>query len=271
MSRSPDRQEEFGAGPFVTLRLQSGAVWRARSHRKGLHGHRVTQSIWQSRSFNILMAVGFAIGSACFIAGAALSLSPEMAQTLKLSADQVNLIYFLGSIFFTTAAYLQLLQAANAPPHPGELVSKTGLHLLGWRPYDPGWLSSALQFAGTLLFNLNTFDAMQVSGDWVSQDIAIWAPDMLGSALFLTSSYLALIETCHKWYSWRPRELAWWIVMVNFLGCVAFMVSAFLAYSPQSGAISQMVTFSVAFTMLGAVGFLQGAMLALFESPAAPA
>ncbi len=213
------------------------------------------------------MAVGFAIGATFFIAGSTLSLSPGMARALNLSDDQVNLVFFLGSIFFTTAAYLQLLQAANVPPHPGELVVKTGVRLLGWRPFDPGWLASALQFVGTLLFNLNTFDAMQGGGNWLSQDVAVWIPDMLGSALFLTSGYLALIETCHKWYSWRPKELAWWIVIVNFLGCVAFMASAVLAYTPQGGATTQIVTFSVAFTLVGAMGFLQGAVLALFESP----
>jgi hypothetical protein len=267
MGRATVRQGEFGAGPFVTLRLQPDGVWRARSHRKGLHGHRVTQSIWQSRGFNMLMAVGFAIGSACFIVGSALSLSPRTTHALNLSDNQVSLVFFLGSIFFTTAAYFQLLQAANVPPHPGELVSKTGVRLLGWRPFDPGWLASALQFVGTLLFNLNTFDAMQGGGNWLSQDVAIWAPDMLGSAFFLTSSYLALVETCHNWGSWRTRELAWWIVIVNFIGCVAFMASAVLAYTPQSGAITQMVTFSVVFTLVGAMGFLQGAVLALFESP----
>jgi hypothetical protein len=39
----------------------------------------------------------------------------------------------------------------------------------GWSPRDIGWLSCALQFIGTLLFNVNTFDAMLPDLSWLSK------------------------------------------------------------------------------------------------------
>ena len=101
--------------------------------------------------------------------------------------------------------------------------------LFGWRPHDIGWLSRALQFIGTILFNFNTFDAMIPSLNWFQQDLLIWVPDIVGSILFLASGYLAFIETCHAHWAWNPRSISWWVVFTNLLGCVGFMISALFA------------------------------------------
>ena len=261
---------DSGAGPFVTLRhltLADGSlIWRARHHRKGLGTQHSGGSVWQSRGINILMALGFAVGALLFVAGAVLSLWPGLTKALALSEYEANFIYFAGSLFFTAAAYLQLLQAANAPPWPGAAGGQSHITLLGWRPDDPGWLASAVQFAGTLLFNANTYDAMHGGGGGLGQDLTIWGPDIVGSALFLIAGYLALIETCHSCWAWRPRELAWWIVMVNFLGCIAFMASACLAFVPPGGIVASIVIISTGFTLVGSLGFLTGALLSVPES-----
>jgi hypothetical protein len=43
-----------------------------------------------------------------------LSLAPALEQAWSLETTQVNAIFFMGSIPFTIAAYLQLFQAASA-------------------------------------------------------------------------------------------------------------------------------------------------------------
>jgi hypothetical protein len=107
---------------------------------------------------------------------------------------------------------------------------------------------------------------MHGGGGWLRQDLTIWGPDIVGSALFLIAGYLALIETCHGCWAWLPRELAWWIVMVNFLGCIAFMASACLAFVPPGGIVASIVIISTGFTLVGSLGFLTGALLSVPES-----
>jgi hypothetical protein len=165
---------------------------------------------------------------------------------------------------------LQLFQAANVGeflPDQARLTQRP--KLFGWRPHDVGWLSSALQFVGTILFNVNTFDAMIPALDWLQQDLEIWAPDIVGSVLFLASGYLAFIETCHALWAWNPKNISWWVTFINLLGCVGFMISAVFAFVPPGLPNVDAVTLSVAFTLLGAIGFLVGSLLMLPETAAA--
>jgi hypothetical protein len=269
MTHGIEVSADRGVGPFVTLRhlsLPDGhRLWQARDHRKGLGTPLAPRAFWQTRAFNALMAVGFVIGAALFVLGAGLSLRPVLATSLTATAAEINVIYFAGSVFFTLAAYLQLFQSANAGPTQMSGQAPRLRSFVGWRPDDPGWQSSAAQFLGTLLFNANTFDAIQ-GGGWLRQDLAVWGPDILGSMLFLYAGYLAVIETCHAWWAWRPRSLAWWIVTVNFVGCVAFMVSSIFAFVPPAGAVAGVVAFSTACTLVGAAGFVIGAVLSIVES-----
>lgn len=269
MTQGHDLIAGRGVGPFVTLRhLPSPGghmIWLARNHRKGLGATLAPRRFWQAPLFNILMATGFAVGAILFISGAAMSLDPALATAAGLSVRGVNTVFFAGSVFFTLSAYLQLFQSANAGQVAISSAPPQVRSLIGWRPKEPGWLSSFAQFLGTLLFNANTYFAIQ-GGSWLRQDLTIWAPDFFGSVLFLLSGYLALVETCHDWWDWQPRNLAWWIVVVNFLGCIAFMISAALAFVPPSGAATGLVATSTAFTLIGAVGFFAGALLTVAES-----
>jgi predicted membrane protein len=124
-----------------------------------------------------------------------------------------------------------------------------------------------LQFAGTVLFNFNTFDAMSPSLSWLQQDLMVWAPDVVGSVLFLASGYLAFAETCHAHWAFRPRSLTWWIVWINLLGCIGFMISACFAFVLPGGMSEHAITVSTAWTLQGALCFFIGAVLMLFESP----
>ena len=179
----------------------------------------------------------------------------------------VNRIFFAGSIPFTVAAYLQLFQAANAGEIPLRDDQSSHRRLFfGWQPHNIGWLSSALQFVGTILFNINCFDALLPTIDWRQQDLEIWAPDFTGSVFFLVSGYLGFIETCHAHWAWKPSSLSWRVVFINLLGCIGFMVSAFFAFVTSGSPNPETVTISVAFTLVGAVAFLVGSLLMLPES-----
>ena len=137
---------------------------------------------------------------------------------------------------------------------------------LGWRPADIGWVSSAFQFLGTLLFNINTFNAMSSDLSWIQLDVRVWLPDLVGSLLFLASGYLAFAETCHSHWSWNFRDLSWRIVFANLIGCLAFMAAAITAFSSPNSTNLTLEFFSMAMTTLGAGGFLVGAIMMLPES-----
>lgn len=265
-------KRELGAGPFVTFRhlvlFEREVLWLARNHRRGLGPNLAPRAAWQRPLFNIAMGVGYAVGSVLFALGAMLSLFPQLLH-LPILPKYTAQIFFIGSIFFTCAAYLQLFQSANAGTKPVSTSAPRFVSFLGWNPKDIGWLASSTQFLGTLFFNASTYYAIQ-GGSWMRQDTMIWGPDILGSTLFLLSGYLAVVETCHKWWSWKERTLAWWIVMVNFAGCVAFMTSAVLAFVPASGMIDAMVRLSNFLTLVGAIAFFSGAVLAMYECTSKP-
>ncbi|MFG0266633.1 MAG: hypothetical protein ACF8AM_16025 [Rhodopirellula sp. JB055] len=207
----------------------------------------------------------FAIGATCFVFASCGSLFPGSVKG-TLFQRHLNAIYFAGSIPFTTAAWLQLFQAANARTNL-ESRSTDRRVWLGWYPSEIGWLSCALQFGGTVLFNINTFNAMSSSLNWLQEDLMVWVPDLVGSILFLASGYLAFAETCHAHWAFRPRSLEWWIVLINLLGCIGFMISACYAFVAPGPENQQAITVSTAWTMVGAVCFLIGALMMLFETP----
>jgi hypothetical protein len=278
-----DCAEKTGPWPFVTRRVVASVdgttrFWSSRHHRKGLRyieaaekrlGQAIAGSkwrcLWMPGQLNWWIGSIFAIGSLLFAVASVLSLSPTLAAAWSLDATRVNAIFFAGSIPFTTAAYLQLWQAANAGDfNSGEKQTPQRWKFFGWRPHNIGWLSCALQFIGTILFNVNTFDAMLPSLNWFRQDLMIWAPDIIGSILFLASGYLAFIETCHACWAWSFGDISWWVVFTNLLGCVGFMIAALFAIvlpTPETEA----VTLSLIFTLLGAIGFFVGSLLMLPE------
>lgn len=274
--------EAKGPWPFITRRIYSWAdgsrlVWHSRYHRKGLlrDGDEATTAnllscVWLPRELNWWIGVIFALGASLFALASIFTLAPALARWCSLDSTGISAIYFAGSIPFTTAAYLQLYQAANAGEFPSGDSTSSRRAYFGWKPQDIGWLSAALQFAGTILFNINTFDAMNPSPNWFGQDLTIWAPNLIGSILFLASGYLAFIETCHAYWAWNPCNVSWDVVFANLFGCVGFMASALFAVAlPQQSSIETM-TLSVIFTLLGAIGFFVGALLMLPEAVLPP-
>ena len=107
---------------------------------------------------NRWIGVLFAIGSTCFAVG------PFPGYVHLVGASATAATFFVGSIFFTSAALLQLIE-------------------------ERGW-ATGIQFAGTLFFNLSTGRALGAS----NEAELIWRPDAWGSICFLAASWLAWRE-----------------------------------------------------------------------------
>jgi hypothetical protein len=152
-----------------------------------------------------------------------------------------GLTYFVGSIFFTSAAFFQLIQ------------SHTRLDIS----------ASAIQFVGTLWFNLNTFDAMQTYWSAHQENLAIWTPDFVGSICFLVASWMAMLSVCKKPWCVHRSDSLWWVNAVNLLGSVFFMISAIAAFVLPS--TNELIDASAANsgTFLGALCFLWAARLSI--------
>ena len=102
--------------------------------------------------------------------------------------------------------------------------------------------------------------------NWWQQDAYIWLPNIMGSVLFLSSGHLAWIEVCHAHWAWEPQNVSWWVSGINMMGCLAFMISALLAFVPEISIAGGTVALSLGFTLAGATCFLLGALLLLPEA-----
>jgi len=197
------------------------------------HGLAVAHRPVARERWDLLIALGFAVGSACFFIGP----FPGFLQLVGDGADGV--VFFVGSVFFTFAAALELREAT--------------LRLGRWAA-NPSWWSAAVQFAGTLLFNLNTFDAMQDSLSAEQENRLVFAPDLIGSACFLASGVLA-----YRAATGPEHRMA----AVNLAGCVLFGISALASYVvPSTGSVLDLAAVNWC-TALGALCFFVGSLMLL--------
>ncbi|MET0823080.1 MAG: hypothetical protein ABWY79_01875 [Solirubrobacterales bacterium] len=250
-------------GPFTTwVEYRTGdgatAIWDSRFHRK--HASLLSRSGRPAgRSASWWIGVLFAIGSVCFVLGP----MPGFVQLVGSAAD--GTVFFVGSIFFTSAALLQYLEAANADrgPQGGE---HRRMRLLTFEPHRIDWWSTLIQLVGTLYFNVDTFRAMEQSFDTSQVDRLVWRPELFGSICFLIAGLLAYLEVRGGGILRAERNLEWKIATVNLLGCILFMVSAIAGYVvPSTGDVLDLAAANLA-TALGALCFLVGAVLLLPES-----
>jgi hypothetical protein len=93
----------------------------------------------------------------------------------------------------------------------------------------------------------------------------VWKPNVFGCICFLVASSLAWLEVGRRWWSWRPRELSWWIAGANLVGSIAFAVSAAAAKVVPATDQPRNVTLMNLGTFIGALGFVVGALLLLPE------
>jgi len=257
-------------GPFVTrvaFRRPDGVLegWTSRRHRKQHEPLTAGSVWWQPRALGWWIALLFAIGSACFAVGVV----PSYASAMGPSADAWT--FFVGSVFFTSAGYLQFVQAINAPSNALPQPGRRRRRLMAWQPERIDWWACGVQSIGTLCFNISTFAATRAALDPLQSHRLVWAPDMLGSIAFIVASWLAWVEVCHRWFAWRPRDISWVIVAMNLGGSIAFLISAFAAYTDkENGEIANLPIANLG-TFVGAVGFFVGAVLLVPEMRAGEA
>ncbi|GAA3806539.1 YrhK family protein [Cellulomonas soli] len=200
------------------------------------------------------VAALFALGSTCFVLGA----TPGYASLVGVQADCWT--YAIGSVFFTLAALLQVLISlgvVRAEARP--LAAARWRHHV--RALDrPAWWAGTVQLAGTVLFNVSTFAALDASLTLDEAQRRVWAPDALGSVAFLVASALAFADVARPWVAWRPRDLTWAVATLNLVGSVAFGVSAVAAKYVPSGELRDAALANLG-TFVGGVCFLVGAVL----------
>ena len=189
------------------------------------------------------MALFFACGSACFFVGP----FPGYANLVGDAADSVT--FFVGSVLFTGGGALQTSLAFPERHAPG--------------PGRAGWWAAAIQSAGTLFFNVTTYQAMYTALSSYEYDRLVWRPDALGSICFLVSGAIAYRASPRR--GWLPLRggRGWWEPSVNLLGCVFFGISAVAGYVvPSSGSIIDLAAANWN-TALGAACFLACAVATL--------
>ncbi len=189
------------------------------------------------------MAFCFALGSTCFLIGP----FPGYANLVGETADSVT--FFVGSILFTIGAALQswLAWGGRRSPDGGRAA----------------WWSSLIQSAGTLFFNLTTYQAMHTAVTGPEYDKLVWRPDWRGSVCFLVSGAIAYrASSRRRWHGLLPvrGSAGWWQPAVNLLGCILFGIAALAGYVvPSTGSVLDLAAANWN-TSLGAACFLACAL-----------
>lgn len=163
----------------------------------------------------------FLVGSTLFAVGSAPGVS-------GFSIVLASVLLFAGSIFFTSAAAEQLRTSESDRLDIG---------------------SSVIQLAGTIMFNMNTFAALDGRLETRSLDFLVWLPNALGSICFLVCSVMARLAV--RGQGAKAKRIA----DLNLIGSIAFGFSAVASYVLPStdAAINQ--TLAYRGTMAGAICF----------------
>jgi hypothetical protein len=203
------------------------------------------------RNFSWWIGTLFMIGSFCFAAGTVIAVSEN--------PKPAGIVFFIGSIFFTSAGYSQFLEVINAGgADPG---APDKIKMFAIQRGDIEWQATFIQFVGTLFFNVTTFAAMWSILDAEQVKRLVWSPDVFGSIAFLWASALAVIEVRRNWQGQPTRNREWSITWLNMIGSVAFGVSAIGAYViPDTGSLLN-AAWDNGGTFIGAVCFFIGAYL----------
>jgi hypothetical protein len=213
-----------------------------------------------ARRANAVAAGAFLVGGSLFAIGAALSQAhiggPRLAAV----------VYMLGGVFFSTGGYASVLLAINAPHRRRDGSWARGRWR--WWAREPGnydYLAAAVLFVGTLVFGVNLVDSLLGHLTPTQENRLVWNPDLIGCALFLISGHLAMVDISGSWWRLWGEGLGWWIVLVNQVGSVLFMVAAVASFVRADG---DLIAVGIANwgTLTGALCFA-GAGAAQFREP----
>ena len=207
-------------------------------------GRRRADSYRDRPLVNAIAATSFVIGGSLFAIGAALAQADIGGPLLPAS------VYLAGGVFFCSGGFTSVLMARGT----------TRLE----------YLSAVVLFVGTLVFAINIVDSFIAELTPVQQDRLIWSPDIIGCALFLVSGHFAMVQLTGTWLPRHPPPgLGWWILVVNQVGSVLFMVSAVASFVHSDG---DLVAAGLANwgTLTGALCFAIAGVMQEFERPAEP-
>ncbi|HXS33483.1 MAG TPA: hypothetical protein VN758_06915 [Solirubrobacterales bacterium] len=215
----------------------------------------------RSALLNAVAATAFLVGGSLFAIGAALAQA-------GVSTTACASVYLVGGVFFSTGGYSSVLQVVNEPGEQGAEPARWR-----WWSREPSrlqWLSAVVLFAGTLVFAINLVDSFIAELSPAAEDRLVWSPDMVGCALFLISGHLALVEIGGGRRFWRHRDLGWWIVGVNQIGSVLFMISAVASFVEPASAEAVNIGIANWGTLTGALCFAVAGLMQEFEHPLGP-
>jgi len=215
------------------------------------------------RWVNAISATAFVLGGSLFALGAALSQCDVGGPRLAA------VVYLVGGVFFTTGAYAALLQVANAPrgADPDGILRTPPWR---WWSLEPGrldWSSAVTLFVGTLFFAVSLTDALVGDLSVAQLHRLVWSPEVVGCVLFLVSGHLALTEMRHDRPRGRRTDLGWWIVVVNQIGSVLFMVASIAAFLRPATGDELAVGVANWGTLTGALCFAVAGAMQEFERP----
>jgi len=189
------------------------------------------------------MAALFALGSACFLVGP----FPGYAQLVGAQADAVT--FFIGSLLFTAGGAAQ-----TAIGFPDRRSSPAG---------TAAWRAATIQSAGTLFFNVTTYQALHTALSNPDYNRLVWRPDALGSICFLVSGAIAYRASARHGFRPARGRPGWWEPSINLLGCILFAIAAVAGYLvPSTGSLINLAAANWN-TALGAACFLACAMATL--------
>jgi hypothetical protein len=216
------------------------------------------------RRCNDLSGASFILGGALFTLGALL------AQYDGAALPTIDWTFLIGGFWFSTGAYVALVQELNSPRKIGEDGALIAYPWRWWayEPNRPGWVAAFVLLCGTLAFAISLVDAF-LSGLSTGQvDRLVWAPEMVGCILFLLSGHIGIQEVCHGRFRFMTHSLGWWIVIVNQVGSWLFMLSGLAAFvRPVTGEVISVGLINWG-TALGAACFSAAGLAQLFERPA---
>ena len=182
-----------------------------------------------------------------------------MSQNTRWEPTVAAGVFFVGSIFFTSAASIQMHLGWRAGDGAEHLTTGQAL-----RSSHPAWVSSWVQWIGTLAFNVTTFwGVVEAIGTQSVSNQVIWRPDAVGSVLFLVSSAIALMPDVRRHRLGHARDRSWTISALNMVGSIFFGISAIGAFVLPSTNELLNSAWSNGGTFLGALCFLVGALLVL--------
>ena len=156
-------------------------------------------------------------------------------------------LFAVGATFFAVATLRRFAPLAGAGAAWMQL--KLAVSVLEWR-------SAAVQFVGTVLFNISTGAAVVMHSVPLRRHL-VWTPDVFGSLAFLISGALA-VAALGAAATAIDRQTTW----LNMVGCVAFGVSAAAGFVRRSGVTEDQWLANLG-TFAGALCFLVAAVLGL--------